>query len=102
MACSAACSAAAFWGLSVTASRTGADAGAWPVSVAPWSEVARVAVAPQLEVATEAAADGAAAAPSVTSTPSVLAAARLRRTTREGDMGSPGLRYGAPGLGTAC
>src|SRR5690349_19013013 len=87
MARSAACSAAVFWGFSVTASRTGADAGALPVSVAPWSEVARVAVAPQLDEATEADADGAAAAPSVTSTPSVLAAARPRRTTREWDMG---------------
>src|SRR6266516_578795 len=99
MARSAACSAAALRGLSVTASRTGADAGALPVSVAPWIEVARVAVAPQLEEATEADADGAAAAPSVTSTPSVLAAARPRRATHERDMGSPGLGMGCPGVG---
>src|SRR5580692_9530949 len=97
MARSAACSAAAFWDLSVTASRTGADADALPVSVAPWSDVARVAVAPQLVEATAADADGAAAAPSVTSTPSVLAAARPRRITREWDMGSPGL--GCRGVG---
>src|SRR5437667_7101862 len=96
MARSAACSAAALRGLGVTASRTGADAGALPVSVAPWIEVARVAVAPQLEEATEADADGAAAAPSVTSTPSVLAAARPRRATHEWDMGVSRSWYGVP------
>jgi len=101
MARSAACSAAAFCGWSVTANRTGADAGTLPVSVAPWIEVARVAVDPQLEEATEADADGAAAAPSVTSTPTVLAVATPWRATRERDMGSPGLGVGAPESGTA-
>src|SRR5580700_9748036 len=99
MACSAACSAAACCGASVMASRTGAVAGALPVSVAPWTDVAKVAVCAQPEVATEAEAEDAAAVPSVTSTPSVLVTARPRRTARDWDMGSPGRWAGCRGVG---